>query len=226
MSPDGGLASWLPPLAFQAWDAVGWLGQLLFTLRMLQQWLASERAGRSVVPQAFWWLSLGGSVALLVYQLHRADPVFLAGVGVNTAIYLRNLMLIHRAPQERPGAASPVVPVVLGLLGVAAVAVILWQAADKVVRFDLPAFWLGLGFAAQAVWSGRFVLQWYASEKLKRSVLPASFFWVSIVGALLLFAYAVYRLDWVMMAAYALNPVPYARNLVLLRRARREDRAA
>ena len=60
--------------------------------------------------------------------------------------------------------------------------------------------------------------QWYASEKLKRSVLPASFFQVSIVGALLLFVYAIYRVDWVMMAAYAFNPIPYARNLVLLRR--------
>jgi lipid-A-disaccharide synthase-like uncharacterized protein len=217
---DAELAYLVAPLAFQVWDGVGWLGQILFTLRMLQQWLASERAGRSVLPHAFWWLSLGGSVALLVYQFHREDPVFLAGVGVNTAIYLRNLVLVHRRPQERPAAASPVVPVVLGLLGVAAIAVVLWQAAGKVVDFDQPTFWLALGFTAQAIWSGRFIVQWYASEKLKRSVLPPSFFWVSIVGAVLLFVYAVYRVDWVMMAAYAFNPIPYARNLVLLHRAR------
>ncbi len=50
-------------LAFQVWDAVGWVGQALFTGRVLIQWLASERAGRSVVPRSFWWISLAGSLA-------------------------------------------------------------------------------------------------------------------------------------------------------------------
>ena len=86
------------------------------------------------------------------------------------------------------------------------------------VRFDLPAAWLALGFTAQAIWSGRFIVQWLVSERLGRSVLPAAFFWISTVGALLLLAYAIYRKDYVMIAAYALNPIPYVRNLVLLRR--------
>ena len=56
-------------------------------------------------------------------------------------------------------------------------------------------------------------MQWYVSEKQGRSVLPPAFFWISIGGAALLFAYAVYRVDWVMMAAFAFNPIPYVRNL-------------
>lgn len=213
----------LVPLAFQVWDAVGWLGQGLFTLRVLIQWVASEKAGKSVVPIHYWWLSLAGSLALVVYQLHRKDPVFLAGVAVNTAIYVRNLHMLYRSPDRKPRKASPVLPVAIGLAAVSAAGILMWQAGEKIMRFDSPAPWLVLGFAAQAIWSGRFVLQWYVSERRGRSVLPASFFWVSIVGALMLLAYAIHRKDYVMIAAFALNPIPYVRNLVLLRRSAAEE---
>jgi len=209
-------------LAFQVWDAVGWLGQALFTGRVLLQWVASERAGRSVVPNSFWWISLVGSLALLVYVGHRKDPVFLAGVSINTAIYARNLMLAHRAADRPAIVRTPWVPVASGL-GLAAIAgFTLHQLDATVVTFDQPWWGLALGFTAQTIWSGRFIVQWYASERAGRSVLPPSFFYVSTLGAILLFGYAVYRIDWVMMAAYVLNPIPYVRNLVLIRRARQD----
>ena len=213
-------------LGFQVWDAVGWVGQALFTLRVVVQWWASERAGRSVVPRSFWWISLAGSLALVVYVIHRQDPVFLAGVSINTAIYVRNLVLVAREERPRPGARSPWVPVVLGLGVAGAAAVVLYQVGERIVRFDQPPAVLALGFTAQAIWSSRFILQWYASERARRSVLPPSFFVVSTIGALLLFAYAVVRVDWVMMAAFALNPIPYVRNLVLMKRARSEELSA
>ena len=81
----------------------GWLllfglaGQALYTCRFLVQWWASERAGRSVVPTSFWYLSIGGGVALLVYALMRADPVFVIGQAAGLVVYLRNLRLIRRA---------------------------------------------------------------------------------------------------------------------------------
>jgi lipid-A-disaccharide synthase-like uncharacterized protein len=59
------------------------------------QWLASEKARRSVVPKAFWYFSLGGSAVLLAYAIHRADPVFMLGQSAGLAIYLRNLWLIQ-----------------------------------------------------------------------------------------------------------------------------------
>ena len=210
-------------LGFQVWDAVGWLGQALFTMRVLVQWTASERQGRSVVPQAFWWLSLLGSLALVVYTVHRRDPVFLAGVSINTAIYVRNLYLVYRPQALPPAKRNPWTAVGIGLGLCVAVAFVLYRAGTQIVSFDQPLPWLVLGFTAQSIWSSRFILQWYASEKAGRSVLPASFFYVSTVGAVLLLIYAVYRVDWVFMAAYALNPIPYARNLILLRR---EARAA
>lgn len=76
------------------WMLVGFAGQTLFSARFIVQWLASERAGRSIVPTAFWYLSLGGSSILLAYAIHRMDPVFIVGQGAGLAIYLRNLHLL------------------------------------------------------------------------------------------------------------------------------------
>jgi len=90
------------------WLAVGFGGQALFAARFLVQWIHSERVKRSVMPVAFWFWSIAGGVVLLVYALHRADPVFIVGQGLGLFIYLRNLWLIrreHRASAS-PGAAA------------------------------------------------------------------------------------------------------------------------
>jgi len=82
------------------WFAVGFGGQALFFSRFLVQWLASERAHRSVIPLAFWWFSIGGGAILLLYAIHRGDPVFIAGQSTGLLIYLRNLLLIRRERAE------------------------------------------------------------------------------------------------------------------------------
>ncbi|MCG6122415.1 MAG: lipid-A-disaccharide synthase N-terminal domain-containing protein [Microvirga sp.] len=79
---------------------IGLIGQLLFTARFLVQWIASERAGRSVIPISFWYFSLGGGMILLGYAIYRQDPVFILGQGLGTFIYLRNLMLIAKARRK------------------------------------------------------------------------------------------------------------------------------
>ncbi|NOY80165.1 MAG: hypothetical protein GXP31_04075 [Kiritimatiellaeota bacterium] len=78
------------------WLVLGFGAQALFSARFIVQWIASERAGRSVVPLLFWYLSLSGSTLLLLYAVHRKDPVFILGQGTGVAIYLRNLHLIYR----------------------------------------------------------------------------------------------------------------------------------
>lgn len=75
------------------WLGVGFLGQSLFFSRFLVQWLASEKAGRSIFPMSFWYLSLGGGFLLLLYAIYRADPVFIIGQSTGTFIYLRNIYL-------------------------------------------------------------------------------------------------------------------------------------
>lgn len=81
---------------FNGWIALGFIAQAMFTMRFLVQWMASEKAGRSVMPVAFWFFSLGGGCLLFIYAIQRKDPVFIAGQGVGLLIYIRNLMLIYR----------------------------------------------------------------------------------------------------------------------------------
>lgn len=83
--------------------AVGFGGQALFSARFLVQWLASERAKRSVIPEVFWYLSVAGGATLLVYAIYREDPVFMVGQATGLAIYARNLWLIH---SEKRSAAA------------------------------------------------------------------------------------------------------------------------
>lgn len=78
------------------WLGIGFLGQALFSMRFLVQWLSSEREGRSIIPLAFWYFSLGGGLTLLAYAIYRADPVFIVGQLSGLFIYGRNLHLIFR----------------------------------------------------------------------------------------------------------------------------------
>lgn len=78
------------------WLAIGLAGQAAFGARFLVQWIASERRGRSVIPMAFWWLSVCGGVVLLSYAIHRRDPVFILGQSFGLVVYLRNIVLIRR----------------------------------------------------------------------------------------------------------------------------------
>lgn len=78
------------------WLGLGFLAQALFSARFLVQWIASEKAGRSIVPILFWYLSIGGAVLLLLYAIHRKDPVFIVGQCAGMVIYSRNLYLIWR----------------------------------------------------------------------------------------------------------------------------------
>ncbi|MBI3802198.1 MAG: lipid-A-disaccharide synthase N-terminal domain-containing protein [Nitrospirae bacterium] len=91
------------------WLAIGFLGQALFSMRFLVQWLKSEKKGRSVIPIEFWYLSIAGGGILFIYALHTADPVFIFGQVGGLFIYARNLHLIRRSEGKRP-AVEPTDP--------------------------------------------------------------------------------------------------------------------
>jgi lipid-A-disaccharide synthase-like uncharacterized protein len=88
------------------WLSVGFLGQVFFSSRFIVQWIASERKRESVVPISFWFFSIGGGSALLIYAIYRRDPVFIVGQGAGLFVYLRNLYLIRRKQRQLAEAGS------------------------------------------------------------------------------------------------------------------------
>jgi lipid-A-disaccharide synthase-like uncharacterized protein len=90
------------------WIVIGLLGQTAFFARFLVQWVASERAGESYIPLSFWYLSVVGSLVMLVYAIHRKEPIFLLGQLPNVFVYTRNIMLIRRTGGVGSASGAPV----------------------------------------------------------------------------------------------------------------------
>jgi lipid-A-disaccharide synthase-like uncharacterized protein len=91
------LSHWLHEVFVAQWDGwivLGFIAQACFTMRFVVQWLASEKAKKSVMPVAFWFFSLFGGALLLIYAIQRKDPVFIAGQALGLIVYVRNLWLI------------------------------------------------------------------------------------------------------------------------------------
>ena len=82
------------------WLVLGFCAQAMFSARFLVQWIASEKAGKSVVPELFWYFSIGGAAMLLAYAIYRKDPVFILGQSMGFLIYGRNLYLIYREKKQ------------------------------------------------------------------------------------------------------------------------------
>ncbi|WP_298378584.1 lipid-A-disaccharide synthase N-terminal domain-containing protein [Azospirillum sp.] len=83
------------------WIGLGFFAQFLFMMRFVVQWIASERAKRSVMPEVFWYFSIGGGVLLLAYSVYRVDPVYMFGQGLGLIIYFRNLYFVWNNKQTR-----------------------------------------------------------------------------------------------------------------------------
>ena len=94
------LGQWLTA-QWSVWKLIGYIGQSLFFMRFLVQWIASERAGRSIIPMHFWVLSIGGSLILSIYAFYTRDLVFILGYSINSVVYIRNIMLIQK--EKRAG---------------------------------------------------------------------------------------------------------------------------
>ena len=78
------------------WMIIGFVGQALFGARFIIQWIISEKKGESTIPLAFWYCSIGGSIVLLSYAIHKQDIVFIVGQSLGSIVYIRNLILIDR----------------------------------------------------------------------------------------------------------------------------------
>tara|TARA_B110000438_G_C15671494_1_gene588364 strand:- start:685 stop:972 length:288 start_codon:yes stop_codon:yes gene_type:complete len=86
------------------WMIIGFVGQALFGARFIIQWIISEKKGESTIPLAFWYCSIGGSIVLLTYAIHKQDIVFIVGQSLGSIVYIRNLILIDRKRKVLAGA--------------------------------------------------------------------------------------------------------------------------
>jgi len=191
-------------------QALGWAGQGAYFGRSVLQWLASEKAGRSIVPGSFWSISVVGALLMLAYASLRRDPVIVLGQVVNLGIYLRNWHLERSATPRR--------------LGVRSLRMILWgMAITLMIAMGLSlgmdhSPWLLVGWLGQFIFLTRFPLQWWEAERRGRAELPLRFWQVSLAGSVLLLAYALWRHDVVISVSQGFGLLTYGRNLALHQR--------
>lgn len=186
--------------------ATGFVGQALFAGRVIYQWIASERAGHPVVPRGYWALSLVGAAFVLAYSVGVHNLVFVTSVLPGAVIAYMNMRIRGKSSRRE------LVP-----WAVAFLALVVWTVAvQEKLRVGAPV-WAAIGLLGSVLWSLRHVFQWWVSERRGTPTLPLSFWLLSLVGGLLLLAYACSRLDPVMIAGYLFNCLPYLRILFLIR---------
>jgi len=98
------LSTRYPRFELDFWLIFGFIGQAMFTMRFIVQWIASERKKESVIPISFWYFSLAGGLIVLFYAIHRMDPVFILAYLPGNFIYFRNLYFIYRKKKAVPPA--------------------------------------------------------------------------------------------------------------------------
>jgi len=204
--------------------AVGFLAQAFFSVRILVQWILSERARCVLSPTLFWVLSLAGSYLLCLYGWLRDDFAIVLGQFISYYIYLWNLKL-----KGVWAKTHPFLRIVLLLTPVVALLAMLSNAEVVVQNFfhndKVPLWLLVFGSAGQVIFTLRFVYQWLYSRRDMRSELPAGFWIISLVGSLAIVSYAVIRLDPVLIVGQSFGIVAYTRNLIILRKQRNGSEA-
>ncbi len=193
---------------------IGFTAQLLFSARVLVQWAKSEKAGKILSPTIFWQISLVASILFMIYGILRDDLVIILGQFLTYFIYIRNLQFKK---------AWKVIPIYFRIL---------------LIAFPiLTAFWLGSnlshsfsyiinnnpvsgklmvwGFVGQLIFTARFIFQWYFSEREQKSILPISFWIISLAGATILIIYALFRQDYALFVGHFFGLIVYLRNLFL-----------
>lgn len=204
---------------------VGLIAQLLFSSRIILQWVQSERAKRVLVPVLFWQISLVSSFLMILYGMLRHDPIILAAQLISYGIYIRNLQLLGEWRKLngffRAGAYTfPLAAIGWFVNGSS------FFSLQTMLENRIPGGVLALGAVGQTIFLLRFVYQWLYSERKGESVLPLGFWLVSLIGSALILAYAVLRqpIDYVLILGNVPGIVVYARNVVLLRREIKELR--
>jgi len=196
---------------------IGFVAQLLFSSRILLQWIISEKNKKVLTPNLFWKISLIASVLLFIYGYLRDDFPIMLGQVITYYIYIRNIQLEHEW-DSIPGWLRiflyffPVAILIYGYNN---------NIMDKANLFNkehIPILLMILGVVAQVLFTLRFVYQWIYSERKKESMLPMGFWIMSFAGSSLIFIYAIFRRDPVLFLAHLSGLIAYSRNIYILKR--------
>ncbi len=197
---------------------IGFTAQILFSGRLLLQWIASEKQQKVLTPANFWKISLFASFLLFVYGYLRSDFSIMLGQALTYFIYIRNMQL-----QGEWSKMSRWLQIFLYLFPVLLFIYSYNNNTYDVQKLfyneNIPLWLLLLGSLAQVIFTLRFVYQWVYSERIRESVLPMGFWLLSFAGAVLILIYAILRKDPVLFIGHMVGSVIYVRNMVLIRRA-------
>lgn len=197
--------------------SIGFLAQILFSSRMILQWIISEKNKKVLNPVLFWEISLLASFLLFVYGYLRHDFSIMLGQSITYYIYVRNIQLQNDWNKF---------PKILRWFILIFPALIVWYGYNNnVIDVDhlfknenIPQWLLFLGIFSQILFTFRFIYQWIYSEKRKNSVLPMGFWAISLIGSVLIFIYAIIRKDPVLFVGNAMGLVVYFRNIIIIRK--------
>lgn len=196
--------------------SIGFLAQILFSSRLLIQWITSEKQRKVITPSTFWTLSLIASFLLFIYGYLRLDFAIMLGQSLTYFIYIRNLQL--------QGQWQKFPKLIRYLLFVAPILIVIFYYNNNKIdvellfkNADIPTWLLILGIVAQIIFTLRFVYQWIHAERHKESTLPMGFWVLSLIGAGLILSYAIIRKDPVLFVGHLFGLVIYVRNAYLIR---------
>lgn len=196
--------------------SIGFLAQILFSSRLIIQWITSEKQRKVITPTTFWTLSLIASFLLFIYGYLRLDFAIMLGQSLTYFIYIRNLQLQGQW-QKFPKIGRY-------LLLIIPVLIVIFYYNNNKIDIELllkneaiPLWLLILGIVAQVIFTLRFVYQWIHAERHKESTLPMGFWVLSLIGAGLILTYAILREDPVLFVGHLFGLIIYARNAYLIR---------
>jgi lipid-A-disaccharide synthase-like uncharacterized protein len=196
---------------------IGFLAQMLFSSRILLQWIASEKHKKVLAPHLFWEISLFASVLLFIYGYLRDDFAIMLGQVITYYVYIRNIQLEHQW-EKIPAWLRiflyffPTIILIYGYNN---------NILDKANLFNkehIAPVLMALGIISQVLFTLRFVYQWIYSERRKESMLPMGFWILSFTGSFLIFIYAIFRKDPVLFIGHLSGLVAYSRNIFILKK--------
>ena len=196
--------------------SLGFIAQFFFSARVIIHWFYTEKEARVITPTIYWILSLTASFLFFMYGYFRDDFAIMFGQFIGYYIYIRNLQL-----QNKWSNFNITIRQILILLPIVVCIERAWNSNffdfdSLFYNPDIPQWLLYLGVVSQITFTFRYIYQWMSSEISKKSHLPLGFWTISILGAILIIIYSVFRKDPVLFFSHIAGIFMYSRNIYFI----------